>query len=238
MRNSLLLVFPGVLALFASMLVPSLSQADDAPKKARESRQELEALWSDLYTDDPAAAIAVIKLYKYGDAAVPFLKEKLQPLKLDADQCRKLLRELGSPDEKVWKPAWEKLDYLDPRLAIDLKTLMDEVTDAPARTRMVELCSDRKADSLAGEDVGLRPVRDEGFNFFARGSWWAEHRVERIGTYPWQPKRAWTRAARSVAILEQIGTQDAAKVLQQLASGHPDAFPTKAAKESLMRLKK
>jgi hypothetical protein len=221
------------------MFVPSPSQADDAPKQAKASRKELETLWSDLCAGDPAAANAVIKFYKNADAAVPFLKEKLQPLKLDADQCRRLLKELGSQDEKVWKAAWEKLDYLDPRLAIDLKTLMDEVTDVPARTRMVELCSGRKADSLAGEDVKLRAVRDDGFNFCVRRSWWwAEHRVERIGIYSWSPKMAWTGAARGVAILEQIGTQEAVEVLQQLASGHPDASPTKAAKKSLMRLKK
>lgn len=41
-----------------------------------------------------------------------------------------------------------------------------------------------------------------------------------------------------MAILEQIGTPDALKVLEQLADGHPDATPTKAAKESLERLKK
>src|SRR5262249_59573455 len=108
---------------------------------------------------------AVLKLYKNAGAAVPFLKAKLQPLKLDAEQCRQLLQELGSADDKVWKAAWEKLDYLDPRLAIDLQTLMDEVTAVPARTRMVELCSGRKADSLAGEDVNLRAVGDDGFNF-------------------------------------------------------------------------
>jgi hypothetical protein len=220
------------------MLVPSPSPADDATPQAQVSRKELETLWSDLYGSDPAAANAVIRFYKNADAAVPFLKEKLPPLKLDADQCRRLLKQLGSQDEKVWKAAWEKLDYLDPRLAIDLQTLMDEVTDVPARTRMVELCSGRKADSLAGEDVNLRAVGDDGFNFFARGSWWAEHRVERIGGGVWNPKMAWTRAARGVAILEQIGTPEAMQVLRQIASGHPDAFPTKAAKESLLRLKK
>jgi hypothetical protein len=224
------------MSLVASVFVPLLSEADDEPQQGKASQQELKALWSDLYGGDPAAANAVIKFYKNADAAVPFLKEKLQPLRLDASQCRRLLKELGSPDEKVWKSAWEKLDYFDPRLAIDLKTLMDEVTEVPARTRMVELCSGKHADSLAGEDVGLRASGDGAFNFFAQGSWWAEHRVERIDKPAWQPKMAWTRAARGVAILEQIGTQEAVKVLQQLASGHPDAFPTKAAKESLMRL--
>ena len=108
MRNSLFVVLPGVLGLFSSMLM--LSLADDADKLGR---QELEALWSDLYGDDPAAANAVIKLFKNAETSVPFLKEKLPPLQLDADQCRQLLKDLGSNDEKVWKAAREKLDYLD-----------------------------------------------------------------------------------------------------------------------------
>ena len=238
MRKSLFAVLPGVLSLFTAMFVPSLSHADDVPKMAKASQQELEALWSDLYVDDPAAANAVIKLYKIPSAAVPFLKEKLQPLKLDPAQCRRLLLGLGSENEKVWKTAWEKLDYLDPRLAIDLKTLMDEVIDLRVRTRMVEICSQRKVDSLIGKDVILRSAGD-GYNFFdGRGSWWAEDRVERIGAKSWDRKTAWTRAARAVAILEQIGTAEAISVLKQLGEGHPEAFPTKAAKDSLKRLQK
>jgi len=236
MRNRSLLALTAVFGLLPPMLAAAPPQSGDELKVIEASQTEPETLWSDLYADDPTAANAVLKFYKNADVAVPFLKGKLQPLKLDAHQCRQLLKELGSEDEKVWKAAWEKLDYLDPRLAIDLQTLMDEVTAVPARTRLVELCSPRKADSLAGKDVIIRPAGD-GFNFFdGRGSWWAEHRIERIGTQPWKGKMAWTRAARAVAILEQINTQEAVKVLQQLASGHPDALPTKAAKESLARL--
>lgn len=230
-----LLGFTGLLFL---LVAPVPSQSDEAPQKGEAELLELEALWSDLYGEDPAASTAVIKFYKNPAAAIPFLKEKLKPLKLDPEQCRQWLKELGSKDEAEWKAAWEKLDYLDPRLAIDLKTLMDEVNDAPARTRMVEICSDRKADSLVGQQVILRAVGNDGFNFFAGGSWWAEHRIERIGSSPWRPKKAWTRAARCVAILEQIGSQDSVAVLLKLANGHPDAFPTKAARESLLRMKK
>ena len=101
---------------------------------------------------------------------------------------------------------------------------------------MVELCSQCPADSLAGKDVALRPAGD-GFNFFdGRGSWWAEHRVERIGVSPWNKKPAWTRAARAVAILEQINTPEAVMALKRLAVGNPDAPPTKAARDSLKRL--
>jgi hypothetical protein len=103
---------------------------------------------------------------------------------------------------------------------------------------MVELCSQREADSLAGKAVQIRPVGNDGFNFSAEnGSWWAEHRIDRIGMYGWNSKRSWIRAARAVAILEQIGSADAVKVLKQMAVGHRDAFPTKAARASLKRLK-
>ena len=86
--------------------------------------------------------------------------------------------------------------------------------------------------------MNLRPVGDDGFNFFGPnvGSFWAEHRVERIGVPSWMRKMSWTRAARAVAILEQINTPQAVDVLKQLAAGHPDAHPTKAAKESIERM--
>lgn len=217
--------------------VASLAVAAPAPATAK--KKELEELWADLYNEEPDASRAVLKLFRQPDHTVPFLKEKLRPLKLDADRCRQLLVDLGSVDEKTWKAAWDELDYLDPRLGIGLPTLMHEVTQGPARTRLVELCSQRPVDSLLGEDVKIRPVGDDGFNFTAKnGSWSAEHRVDRINKYSWAQKKSWTRAARGVAILEQIGSVEAVKVLKQLAEGHADASPTKSAKESLKRLKK
>ncbi len=134
--------------------IASLSVAAPVPAVNKEAKKkELEALWAELYKDEPAATTAAIKLFKQPDHTVAFLKEKLRPLKLDALRCRQLLNDLGSGDEKKWKAAWNELDYLDPRLAIDLPTLMNEVTAKPSRTRMVELCSDREADSLIGQDV-------------------------------------------------------------------------------------
>ncbi len=236
MSNFSLVVLAAIVGALPSPSVAAPKRVDDETKQ-----KELEVLWADLYKDEPAATSAALKLYKHADDAVALLKAKLRPLKMDADRCKQLLKDLGSDDEKVWKAAWDELDYLDPRLAIDLEKLMDEVTENPARTRMVAICSERSADSLTGKDVKIRPIgpmRSDGFNFFdGTGSWWAEHRIERIGKGAWSPKKAWTRAARGVAILEQIGTQEAVKVLEQLAEGHPDAFPTKEAKESLQRLK-
>ena len=217
---------------------PLLAAPVPVDKEAK--KKELETLWAELYKDEPAASTALLKLFKQPEHAVPFLKEKLKPLKLDQNRCQELIKDLGSDDEKVWKAAREELDYFDPRLAIDLQELMTQVTQNPARTRLVEVMSTRDPDSLAGHEVQLRPVGADGFNFFApkMGSWWAEHQIERMGRSLWNPKKSWTRAARGVAILEQLGTPDAVKVLEQIAEGHPDAFPTKGAKASIERIRK
>lgn len=228
-----------IISTIVTLALASAMQAAPVPVDKAAKAKELETLWAELSKDEPAASTALLKLFKQPEHAVPFLQSKLRPLKLDEKRCKELLKELGDEDEKKWKAAREELDYLDPRLAIDLQTLMNDITDNPSRSRMVELCSERKADELAGQQIKLRPVGADGFNFSSNGgSWWAEHKLERIGGHFWNPKRSWVRAARGAVILEQIGSPDAVKVLGQLAEGHADAFPTKAAKESLERLKK
>jgi hypothetical protein len=164
----------------------------------------------------------------------------MKPLKVTAAEVRALLLKLGSPSEKIWKPAFEDLEYLDPRLAIDLETLMDRYKEAPGRQRMVEVMSGRKAGELAGKEVVLWKV-GEGFNFFAKpnfGSWWAEHKIDRINHEEgWgNPKKKWTRAVRALVLLEHIATPGARAVLKDMAAGHPGAQPTRVARDALKRL--
>ena len=118
-----------------------------------------------------------------------------------------------------------------------LPTLMDKVTETPARQRLVEVLSCREAGSLKEKKVELRKHGDF-YNFFAeRGSWWAEHKISRINSYGWEiPKRKWIRAVRAIVLLEHIGTPDAVAIVKEMATGHPEAQPTRVAKESLDRL--
>ncbi len=229
-----------VLPMMVSLAVATWLHAAPVPRVDPKAKAaELEGLWADLYKDEPVASKALLRMFKQPEYAVPFLKEKLRPLKLEQKRCEELLKDLGSDDEKTWKSAWDELDYLDPRLAIDLLTLMNDITENPARTRMVELCSQRTADSLAGQTITINKIGVEGYNFRSNGgSWWAEHQVDRIGVSTWSTKPSWRRAARAIAILEEIGTPGAVKLLEQMGEGHAEASPTKAAKESLERLKK
>jgi hypothetical protein len=114
--------------------------ANDKPDPPADDAR-MKALWADLEKGEAVAMRALLKLSARPDEAVAFLKNKMKPLKLDAEQARALIDWLGSDNEETWKGAFEELEYFDPRLAIDLETLMAEVTKAPARQRLVEVMS-------------------------------------------------------------------------------------------------
>jgi hypothetical protein len=202
----------------------------------------MEGWWADLEKDEAAATRALLNLADTPEQTVAFLKAKLKPLKISPTEVRALLLKLGNESEKVWKSAREELEYFDPRLAIDLQTLMEHYKESPLRQRMVEVLSDRPVGQLAGKEITLRRVgRGDGFNFFAQpefGSWWAEHKLERInGSSGGNRKKKWTRAVRAILVLEHVGTPGAVAFLKDMASGHPDAQPTKVAKEAILRLR-
>lgn len=230
-----------VLALgaFSVSLYSIGATAEKAPAKAAADLDEkqFETWWENLQDEESVASRALLKLSARPPESVAFLKKKMKPLKIDNDDVFALLDKLASDDEKVWKPAFEELEYFDPRLAIALEALMLDVTESPARQRMVEVMSGRPAGSLVG-DVNLRKVGDDGFNFFGgKGSWWAEHKISRINAHAWpNPKKKWTRAVRAIILLEHIGSPEAVAILKEMATGHPEAQPTKTSVEALARV--
>ena len=215
-------------------LVVVLAGAADPPSP-------MEAWWADLEKGDAPAARALLRFADRKAESVAFLAGKLKPLRLDPDRVQLLLAQLGSKDKAVWKPAFEELEYFDPRLAVDLEQLMKDVTKAPARQRLVEIMSGRPPGNLEGQDVNIRATGGDGmsFNFFSRGSWWAEKMVARLNSLPGRnEKKKWTRAVRAIVFLEHVGTPEAADVLKAIATGDPDAKPTRAAQAALDRLAK
>jgi hypothetical protein len=227
--------------LAAGLLFNLCGKAHAAPiqNDSSFSAAELEKLWVDLEGAELEASRALLKLASQTKQAVTFLKVKMKPLKITAEQVDDLVGKLGSDKEEVWKPAFEELEYLDPRLAIDLQTLMAKVTESPARQRMVAVMSGKSHDwpPVSGKKVELRSLRNgEGFNFRANGAWWAEHRVALINTHSWGNwKKKWTRATRAIVLLEHFGTPDATAILKIMAGGHEEAGPTAAAKEAIKR---
>src|SRR5437867_6374919 len=94
---------------------------------------QLAACWADLEKGEADAARALLKLADRPGQAVALLREKLRPLKIDAERVQLLLVNLGSDDEQTWKSAFEELEYFDPRLAIGLEMLMEDIRTSPAR---------------------------------------------------------------------------------------------------------
>jgi hypothetical protein len=213
-------------------------------------RGQLERWWADLEKHEPDSSRALLSFSDKPQETIAFLKEKLKPLSINPEQVRTLLAKLGSDDDSIWKPAFEELDYFDPRPAIDLETLMKDVTETPVRQRLVAILSGRPADSMEDMTIALRATGTPGsgdFNFFtvrnpndkdsSSVSWWAEGKVSRLNSNAWgNAKPKWTRAVRAIILLEHIATPDAIAILRDMATGHPDAQPTKAARDSLTRL--
>lgn len=233
--------------LFAALLVPVPAPAAPVPADAAAVRKQFDANWADLEKNEPDASKALLAFAGRPKEAVSYLREHLKPLTLTKERLQQLLTALASDKDAVWKEAFAELEYFDPRLAVDLVSLMGQVTETPARQRLTTVLSGRSLEYLdkylGNKAVTLREIgpvgKNEGYNFSADGSWWAEHRVDRlnVGEFVGCPKRKWTRATRAVALLEFFNTPDAVALLKELATGHPDAQPTKMAKEALDRLK-
>lgn len=210
-----------------------------AAAETKSSNEKLEQLWADLEKAEPHASSAVLALANTPEMSIPFLRGKLKPVSLTIEQAKALLKALGSDDETQWASAYEELEYLDPRLAIDLETLMDKIDESSARQRMVEILSSREAGSLAGKEITLYHSHKGYYNFRAeRGSWWAEPDVSSLNAERHSPrKRKWTRAVRAIALLQHFGTPEALAILTEMASGHPDAQPTRVAKNAIRTIK-
>jgi hypothetical protein len=200
----------------------------------------LEAVWRDLEKDEANASRALLALTDRPAEAVAFLKERLKPAKIDGERVKVLLFKLGSKDDATWKPAFEELEYYDPRLAIGLETLMEDVRASPARQRLVAVLSGRDPGPLEGKQIELRKsAMGRAFNFVAQpgGAWWADVDVKLINSQPGRnPKRKWTRAVRAIAFLEHAGTPDAVAIVKRMCFGHEEAQPTVEARRALSRI--
>ena len=233
---------PEALAILADM---ATGHPDAAPTRlAREILKrpaatitQIDVCWTDLAKAEAEASCALLELYDRAKDTVHFLAARLMPLRISSAQMRGLLLKLNSANEQVWKPAFEELEYFDPRLAIDLQDLMQHVTESPGRQRMVEIMCGLDSGYLEGKEITLVPV-NEGFNFsVGNGSYWAEHRVSQINLHRRAaPKPKWTRAERAIVLLDHVRTPEAVSILKVMATGHADARPTRIAKEALDRI--
>jgi hypothetical protein len=222
-------------AVLVTLLFAPLLRADDRPPP---DEQQMQKWWDDLEKPEPICSRALLKFAGHPAESVTFFKERLKPLTIEAADVRSLIRDLESDEENVWKPAFEKLEYFDPRLAIDLPTLMKENVKPRSRNRLIEILCSLKPGAFQGRTISLRSTED-GYNFFDNhASWWAEVRIDRLGpgASGENSKPKWTRASRAIVLLEHIASPEAIAILRDMSTGHDDAEPTKVAREALAKL--
>jgi hypothetical protein len=201
--------------------------------------QRMDNLWADLEKEEPWSSRALLDFSDKPAETVAYFKEHLKPLKIEQKELDDLLSALGSDDEKVWKPAFDKLEYFDPRLNVDLATLIQNADDQPGRNRLIEVLCNYSPGYLKGKTVQLRGVGD-GYNFYTANlagqggsSWWAENKISRLT----RQKKQWVRASRAIVLLQHIGSPDAIALLKDMATGNPQAEPTIVAKVALDSLR-
>jgi hypothetical protein len=112
----LLLSLIAVTPLFQNVAIAQSSDASISP-------ETLTGLWSDLLESEPTSTSAILELSKYPESVTEFLATKMSPLRLTEEELRKTIAELGSDDDKTWRAAYHKLNYLDPRLGSVSKLL-------------------------------------------------------------------------------------------------------------------
>ena len=214
-------------------VVPAAAAAKPAPIPSKPS--PMEQNWLDLEKQEAEAVPALLRMAKTPKESIEFLKTKLKPLKIDPEGVTQLLVKLDNEDEKVWKAAFEELEYFDPRLAIDVKTLADNVTSKPLRQRMMEVLVGQPAGAMGEQDMTLNQNGGDNFTLMTGNSgWWLPGNIANLNMN--QSKKKWTRATRAVMLLEYLNTPEALALLQEMAGGHPEAGPTMAAVAAVNRI--
>lgn len=225
-----------VLSLVICVPLPAAPIPPLSPEKLR---KELDLLWADLQSaDELTAGRALLKLAARPDDSVKYLKEKLRPLILTKERAKQLLEELGGDDDKTVRAAFDEFAYFDPRLAWEDEELREALIDRSAGRRMGAILCDLPVDALREGYWHWNSPNNKVYRFNHPGTKMEDRdvaiAVAGIGTQG--RKASWARAIRAIALLEEIGTDGAIALLKTMASGHPDAAPTKAATAVLKRI--
>ncbi|MEO2088808.1 MAG: hypothetical protein ABGY75_04810 [Gemmataceae bacterium] len=194
------------------------------------------------------------------DLAVAFLKANLRPLKLTRNEGETLLARLFADDPNTVRAALRALQKPDIRAAMTLEDAWALAASPDHRGRLVLACTTAWETNIGSDldaDVGHKLIDYELRNLAERAMTpgWCAVAAPRPGVVEKHPlvghpihlgntlrdtyrNGRWEREAVGLHILDVIGTAEAVAVIQDVASGHPDAHPTTVAKWVLKRKEK
>lgn len=165
---------------------------------AGEKEHPLAAAWDDLASDDEARALpAVLAFAKDPKVTLPFLKERVKPVLVDARRLAQLVADLDSEKFPVRDKATKELENLGEYAVPYLQSALDAKPALEMRKRIESLLLRLKS-----------PVRPA----------------------------SWVQTARALAVLEQIGSEEARKIVETVSKGRAKAGPTQEAEATLDRM--
>ena len=210
---------------------------------------QLPMLWETWFSGTPDCLTK--QLLRSPELSVAFLRSKMKPVQASPLRVGLLLTLLAHPDDDVWDRAAAQLEKADPRLCLPLDTLWWTAHTWEQRRRLALLiCPSipneksfdykinryttgnrewvaieyRVRPHLAADEIPV-DYRDEGRS----GGAYVEDTPKGVS------RAKWNREEAAIWVLEAIGTEAALAIVERMATGHPDAGPTIAAKEVLAR---
>ncbi len=211
---------------------------------------QLPTLWDQWCTNTGAPDRLTKEMLLNPGVTVAFLKREMKPVRADALRVGLLLSLLGHPSDEVWDRASMELNHSDPRFCFPTETLWQLARTCEQRRRLaIILCPDIPKEKCF--DYRLARYKTHKADWVSVRYWvrkdlspeeipaqWQGH-TESSQSFSETPKdisRAkWNREEAAIWVLEAIGTEPAFAIVERMATGHPDAGPTLAAKEVLAR---
>lgn len=221
-------------------------------KLTADQKKQLDEQFTRLGQSGPAGTQATLAFAVQPANTVAYLKQRLRPLRLTEEEAKGLIAKLFSEKDDEYKAAKKVLTDLDPRLAMPVMAVWALAETEEQKLRLVEVLWGSRDGDLALCTLDMRLPQDEDYpaQLMVKGKPGVPANAFKNGRIPSyggavardmaQLKSCgyWSSHASAIAVLEHIGTPEAVKVIEDMATGHPDATPTIVAKEALARLKK
>ena len=124
------------LLLFVGLHSQALSAPVPVERLTAEKDAEFEKLWNDIGWYQPDAVKFWCRLHANPKAGYAFLDRKIEPIQLSEAAGKRLIDDLGSDDEQVWKAAEARLKKRDIRLAMNFLDAWDYAKTNVQRCRL------------------------------------------------------------------------------------------------------